>query len=488
MRQAPGDFAPGCRTLGRNHLGDVIEDHQPRVIRQLGAAHQQGEQILARLKLQFERILPMVALAGLGAVLIKTLTHGIGEGMQLRHFVEPAAPVVGQRQAQDAGGTRIDGDDLRLGIEDDHAGGQVVQNRLQIRACAFQISDAALDHRTRFGQLLGHVGKRPCQAAELVARAQYRFGGKIALRHLPHAIGQQQQRPCQLVAQCHGQQQRTEHGQNQHQRQRAEIHAPQAIALERALLVFDAGRLHSQGIDQHAGRHPLCHHQEALTQATGAQPHLGIGQQGQRADHCLALQGLGFVLQPFQVADDAGAAGLAQLVGSRSIGRQRAGVAADRKQNLAIAADQSDGACAELIAQTLKCQWLRHGRGLGHALGGIAGLACQVSDHAVKRAAAEVEAGVQRAGQAHIEPALDAAVDELVGHRVNHHPRHHADQRKNARQLEQQAAAELAAPDAQEQAQPGHADHQHQGQGDGNIDPEQPDIVAVEEPALAGVD
>ena len=159
MRQAPGDFAPGCRTLGRNHLRDVIEDHQPRVIRQLGAAHQQGEQILARLKLQFERILPMVALAGLGAVLIKTLAHGIGEGVQLRHFIKPAAPVVGQRQAQDAGGTRIDGDDLRLGIEDDHAGGQVVQNRLQIRACPFQISHAALDHRPRFGQLLGHVGK-----------------------------------------------------------------------------------------------------------------------------------------------------------------------------------------------------------------------------------------------------------------------------------------------------------------------------------------
>jgi hypothetical protein len=66
---------------------------------------------------------------------------------------------------------------------------------------ALELHHAALHLLARIGQLRGHVGERARQAAELVARGEHRLGAEVAGGHLAHAVGQQQQRPRELVAQ-----------------------------------------------------------------------------------------------------------------------------------------------------------------------------------------------------------------------------------------------------------------------------------------------
>jgi hypothetical protein len=93
----------------------------------------------------------------------------------------------------------------------------------------------------RIRQLLGHVGKCAGQATELVLALQRHFGRQVAGSHLAHAVGQQQQRAHDLVAQHHRQQHRAKHRQEQAQRERADVHALEAFARQRALLVLAVG-------------------------------------------------------------------------------------------------------------------------------------------------------------------------------------------------------------------------------------------------------
>jgi hypothetical protein len=69
-------------------------------------------------------------------------------------------------------------------------GGQVVEDRLQVGAGAFDLDHAAMDQRARLGQLLGHARERPRQTAQLVARGEHRLDAEVALSHLAHALGE----------------------------------------------------------------------------------------------------------------------------------------------------------------------------------------------------------------------------------------------------------------------------------------------------------
>ena len=115
-------------------------------------------------------------------------------------------------------------------------------------------------------------------------------------------------------------------------------------------------------------------------------------------------------------------------------------------------------------------------------------LVAEVADDRVDRAAAEVEAGVERAFDLDVEPALDRARDELVAHRVDQHAGQDADQGEDRRQLEQQAAAEAAARDAPEQAHGGDDDDRDERARQRDVDPEQPDVVALVESRVVGRD
>jgi hypothetical protein len=82
----------------------------------------------------------------------------------------------------------------------------------------------------RFGQLRGHVGKAARQAAQFVATGEDRLGRQVAGGHLAHAVGQQQQRLAPAGCPARWPAARTEHRQDQRQRQRADVHAAQAVA------------------------------------------------------------------------------------------------------------------------------------------------------------------------------------------------------------------------------------------------------------------
>jgi hypothetical protein len=185
-------------------------------------------------------------------------------------------------------------------------------------------------------------------------------------------------------------------------------------------------------------------------------------------------------------------AGVAQQALRRPLGHERRGAAAGRKQHLAVGVDDGHVLRRELLAQALEGERLHFEVRLGHTFArrsaAHAGLGRQVADLRVEGGAAEVQAGVERARDLHVEPAFDAARDELVAHGVDQHAGDHADQREDGRELEQQPAAELAALHADQEAHRGDADHQHQEAGHRGVDPEQPGVVALVEGAVAGGD
>ena len=113
------------------------------------------------------------------------------------------------------------------------------------------------------GQLLCHLGERAGQPTQLVLALQHRLGRQIACGHLAHALGQQQQRAGQLVAQQHGQDHRTKDGEKQAERQCADVHPPQATPGQRTLLVFAVGLSHEDGIGHQGRWQRLCDLQEA---------------------------------------------------------------------------------------------------------------------------------------------------------------------------------------------------------------------------------
>ena len=352
-------------------------------------------------------------------------------------------------------------------------------------ARTLELGDAALHLRARVRELLGHVGEAAREAAELVVGREDGFGGQVAGGHLAHAVGQQQQGFHELDAEHQRQQHGAEDGQHQRQRQRADVHAAQAVARQRALLVLAVGRLHGQRVGSQRARQRHRHEQEALLGAL--QPDLGAGQRHQRADARRGQRGgrERFLVQALDLLPHAAGARLAQQQRARAFGRDGAGAAARRHQHLPAGIDDRNLARRHLFAQALQCQRQAAAAGVRQPLRRQLSLVGDVVAQRVERALAQAQAGVQRTGDAHVEPGLDAARDELVGHRVDHHARQQPHQREDARQLDEQPAAELAALQARGQAHCSRGDDQQQQGRDTGVDPEQPLEVALVEDAAA---
>ena len=83
------------------------------------------------------------------------------------------------------------------------------------------------------------------------------LGAQVTTGDLAHAFGQQQQGLGQLGAQQHRQQHRTEHRQEEGQGEGAYVHALEAAAGQRTLLVFAVGFLHRHGVADQVGRQVL---------------------------------------------------------------------------------------------------------------------------------------------------------------------------------------------------------------------------------------
>ena len=157
-------LGPGDAALRDHHVGDVVEDQQPCAFGQQRAAHQQRLRRLGAAEL--ERFLPVrVAgrlVAGVLAVAqmgLEARQHRGGEGLQAGQAVDRMPRPGRGVEAENACGAGVDGVDAAIGLEDDHARAEVVQDGLQVRLGALGLGQAALHQAARVGELLGHVGE-----------------------------------------------------------------------------------------------------------------------------------------------------------------------------------------------------------------------------------------------------------------------------------------------------------------------------------------
>jgi hypothetical protein len=162
---------------------------------------------------------------------LEALLTRCGEHLQARHLVEPAAAVGRQRQRRMrvAPGLTVSMRPSRSNTITPAV--SVVEDGLQVaRVRPRPAATLRCTSSRAFGQLLGHVGERSRQAAELVARGEHRLGTEVAAAtwRTPSASSSSGSR--ELVAQQDGQQHRAEHRQDQRQGQRADVHAAQAVA------------------------------------------------------------------------------------------------------------------------------------------------------------------------------------------------------------------------------------------------------------------
>ncbi len=238
VREPARDLAPGLDALRRDQLGDVVEDHQARALRHRRAAHQQGDRVAlaavgAGRDLQLERVLPVVALAGLGA-----------GGVQLEALPDRLREAAEARRPRRAGG----------------------RGRPRAAACRIRVapgltvSIAPLRSNTitpavRLSRIVCRLARAPstwttllwtssrasesCSVISANERvrppsssrdANTGFELKSPRATCAHALGEQQQRLRELVAERDREQQRAEHGEHQRQRQRADVHLAQAAS------------------------------------------------------------------------------------------------------------------------------------------------------------------------------------------------------------------------------------------------------------------
>ena len=356
---------------------------------------------------------------------------------------------------------------------------------------ALDLGQAALHQSARVGELLRHHGEGAGQSAQFVAGGEDLGRTQVAAGHLAHTLGQHHQRPAELVAEAGRHQQRAEDAEDERQRQRADVHLAQTAAAEGALLILAVGGLHAQGIGGQLRRHELGDLQVAVlaaeAEAVGRHP-------GDRPHACLAgglvqRVGWGVRVQTFELGEDAQVARLAHHGAGRPVGQHGGSHhAARRHDHLPGGRQQRHALRRKLLAQALQRQQLEPVGIFGRVFGGQAGLGGDVVDQQLQRGAAEVEAGFERALDLDIEPALDRARDELVGHAIDQRPRQHADEGEDGRQLEQQLAAELAVAHAPRQVGQGDQDHQPEGGGHADVDPQQPLVVPLVQGPVVGGD
>ena len=352
-----------------------------------------------------------------------------------------------------------------------------------MRARRIHLRHAALHRAAGVCELLRHGRKSAGQAAELVIALHSQLGRQVASGHLAHAFGQHQQGPGNLVAQNHRQQNRAKHGQKQAQRQGADVHALEAFAGQRALLVFAVGAFYGQGVGHKIGGQGALHQQKALL---GGQAHAGAGNRHQGLD-ARAAQLAGPAL--FQALDPGqrtlGACG-AKLAAA---GLVRAELKTNRPhagQQLAARTPDRGLGGAELFHHAREHQ-LGHGvRAVAQLACGNAGFAGQLVGQGIQRDPAQVQAGFERAFDLDVKPGLNRTRHELVRHHINQKPGRHTHQGKNGGDLDQQATAKAALAHALVQAHADPDNGQQQRPCHHHVEREQAGVVLLVHFAVVG--
>ena len=317
---------------------------------------------------------------------------------------------------------------------------------------------------------------------------QHGLGTEVALRHLAHPFGQDQQWPRQLIAQQHRQEHSAKHREKQAQRQGADVHAPQATARQGALLVFAVGFLHGDGVVHEHRRQGhdgleiarLCH-----------QAHAGVGHQHQGGNAHIA-QGLragdiGQFVQTLELPYRTLLTYGAQLLGGGALLVKPIARLAHTRDQLTRSVPQQQIAGSELVPNALQHQ-ARSGIGsLRQLRTEAARPRRRLADLHLQRGTGQTDPCGQRTLDLDVEPAFDGTRDKLVRHVIDQQARHQPHQGKDGRQLDQQAATETPPPQAQQQTHSYPQQHGQQEQRHHHVDAKQPPVVAlVQDPVVGG--
>ena len=502
MGQAPRHLTPGLRPLRRDNLRDVVEHQQLGLPRQGSRPRDQGQVVglmergIAVLagQAQLKGLLPMVRSMRLNRVIQHRLELGIdalGKRAQTRNLVQGFTQMRCQRQAQNPHGPRVGRKQMPLFVQHHHAGGQVVQNGLQIGACGAHLVHGLIHRGPGLKELLRHVCKGAGQAPQLVFVAQCGFGAEVAQGHFTHPFGQHQQGTRQLVAQQHGQNDGAQDRQKQAQGQGGNVHALQAHPTQSPLLVLAVGDFYRQGIGDQGIRHRHRHLQNA---GLCKQPQPRRWHQRKSTDVGAPTWRaiVGRVQLQLVQALDHGHGGL--VFESPQNGRRGAlrtelkARSACTGQNRAIHGPGHHIVGTQLLADAVHHQGHRRAIQIPQRFSGHLGFFGPITGQGVQGRSPQTDPRRQSAFHLHVKPALNGARDKLIGNPVNQQPRHEANKGKDGGQLDQQltAIAPLLEPPIQTQSGP--HDHRQQQSRHHQIQGKQPDIVAlIQLPVVGGL-
>ncbi len=202
----------------------------------------------------------------------------------------------------------------------------------------------------------------------------------------------------------YGQQHGAEHRQEQAERERADVHAAQALARQRPLLVLAVGLLHRD-----ARWPPASAAASAVAcrkRGSASRPRLGCGTTASALMRAL-LRGVPPGRPGLRPGEGPLGAHGAQLLRRRPLGVELEARLPGAGDQLARCAPQHHVVAPQLVAHAFQHQAGRGVGRFGQLGGGGARLVGEVVGQRVQRRAAQVEAGVERAFHLHVEPALD---------------------------------------------------------------------------------
>ena len=222
-----------------------------------------------------------------------------------------------------------------------------------------------------------------------------------------------------------------EYGQDQRQRERADVHAAQAVAGQRTLLVFAVRRLHGQRVGSQRARHAAARASRSARRPQSARGRCAAhGPARARAGRTMSAAVLRRPGSPLRWRCRSPGPGAAARASGRSGGPTPAPPPALSSTcplaptSDTVAARRSARASAPAPAAR-RCSPPSASRSAA-----TRDLPCRSVGQAWPACSCPAPGRIQRAGHLDVEPGLDAARGELVGHGVDHQPRQQPDERR----------------------------------------------------------
>ena len=327
----------------------------------------------------------------------------------------------------------VRGTEVQLFVERQHAGGQVGEQALKIGLGLHQRRVVALGLRACLGELQRHRVEGLGQHANLIARSNRRALAVVAAGHRARAFHEHSERGRKPVGALERERQRREQREQERQGERHAVEPLQAPPRQGEFLVFAISGLHRFRILRQLLRHRLQQLQY---------PQL-VGQAWNRhRDQCAQVEA--FIGYRLDRAVALARADLLQRGRTGQLRQQPRSLVAGIGEHPAALAEQGRFLHAGLLAQGVQRPDVLLDRACRERQRHRVSLGNEVIEHAVERAAPEVDPAFERAVDRHLEPRFDRAREELDRHAVDQRARHHRHQCEQQHQAQRQLGAEHA--------------------------------------------